>query len=65
MRRELRPFLAEIFSNASLARCPWLDTAASQREWLEFDRGRDNHTWARVWTLAILIAFANRPEERA
>lgn len=65
MRRELRPFLAETFSDASLARCPWLDTAASQREWTEFDRRRDDHNWARVWTLAILVAFANRPEERA
>lgn len=65
MRRELRPFLAETFSDASLARCPWLDPTASQREWTAFDRGRDNHNWGRVWTLAILIAFANRPEERA
>lgn len=65
MRRELRPFLAETFSDTSLARCPWLDTAASQREWLQFDRGGDDHNWGRVWTLAILIAFANRPEERA
>lgn len=64
MRKELRPFLAETFSNASLAHCPWLDTAASQREWTTFDRGSDDQNWGRVWTLAILIAFANRTDHR-
>lgn len=62
MRHELRPFLAETFSPASLARCPWLDAAASQREWMTFDQSRDNQNWGRVWTLAMLIAFANRSE---
>jgi asparagine synthase (glutamine-hydrolysing) len=62
MRRELRPFLAETFSNASFARCPWLDMKAAQREWTAFDQGNDDGNWGRVWTIAILIAFANRSE---
>lgn len=65
MRAQLRPFLADTFSRSSLERCPWLDTATAQREWTQFDTGRDDANWGRVWTLAILIAFANRQEARA
>lgn len=61
MKRELRSFLDETFSAASLDRCPWLDAAAVQSLWREYLAGHDPRAWSRVWTLAILIAFANRP----
>ncbi len=61
MRRELRPFLDETFSNSSLANCPWLDTAAVQTIWREFLTGTDTRAWSRVWTIAVLIALVNRP----
>lgn len=61
MRAELRPFLEETFSTASLARCPWIETPAAQTLWREFLTGRDARAWSRVWTIAVLIAFANRP----
>ena len=61
MKTELRPFLEETFSTASLANCPWLDPLVVQGEWQDFAAGRDPHNWTRTWTLAVLIAFANRP----
>jgi asparagine synthase (glutamine-hydrolysing) len=60
MKRELRPFLEETFSGASLDRCPWLDAPATRALWREYLAGHDPRAWSRVWTLAILIAFANR-----
>ncbi|HET7536739.1 MAG TPA: asparagine synthase (glutamine-hydrolyzing) [Candidatus Didemnitutus sp.] len=60
MRAELRPFLDETFSTASLANCPWLDAAAVQEKWRTFLGGNDPRSWSRVWTVAMLIAFANR-----
>jgi asparagine synthase (glutamine-hydrolysing) len=65
MRSTLRPFLSDMFSPDALSHCPWLDQEATRREWLTFDNSSDDSNWGRVWTLAILIAFANRPEERA
>lgn len=61
MRAELKPFLEETFSASSLASCPWLEAAAVQGEWEDFAHGGDRRNWSRVWTLAVLIAFANRP----
>lgn len=60
MRRELRPFLADTFAPASLAACPWLDAAAVQQLWRDFESGRDPRAWSRVWTVAMLVAFAQR-----
>ena len=60
MRQELKPFLDDTFSNASLAACPWLEVGEVQRMWTAFTNGRDNRAWSRVWTLAVLVAFANR-----
>ena len=64
MRAELRPFLEECFSPGSLARCPWLDPATTRQVWSEYMAGSDNHAWSRVWTMAVLIAFANRQPSR-
>jgi asparagine synthase (glutamine-hydrolysing) len=60
MRAELRPFLDETFSPASLGTCPWLDAAAVAAVWRDYLAGRDNRAWSRVWTVAMLIAFVNR-----
>lgn len=60
MLAELRPFLDHTFSPASLAACPWLEPNAVARLWQDYTTGRDRRAWSRVWTLAVLIAFANR-----
>ena len=60
MCAELRPFLDETFSPASLANCPWLDASAVQQRWQTFLAGHDPRSWSRVWTVAMLVAFANR-----
>ncbi|WP_091060524.1 asparagine synthase (glutamine-hydrolyzing) [Opitutus sp. GAS368] len=60
MLAELRPFLDETFSTASLGACPWLQAAEVQQVWASYKTGRDPRAWSRVWTLAVLIAFANR-----
>ena len=64
MRHELRPFLEDCFAPGSLARCPWLDASAASQVWRNFLAGHDPRAWSRVWTLAVLIAFANRPPPR-
>ena len=63
MRKELRPFLEETFSPSALARCPWLDAPAVSALWTDFQKGTDNRAWSRVWTVAMLVAFANRKPE--
>jgi len=60
MRAELKPFLDETFSPASLAACPWLDAARAAQLWQGYLAAQDTRAWSRVWTLAMLIAFANR-----
>jgi asparagine synthase (glutamine-hydrolysing) len=60
MRAELRPFLDDTFSNASFAACPWLQPVPVQQMWSDYKAGGDPRSWSRVWTLAVLIAFANR-----
>ncbi|HTH49793.1 MAG TPA: hypothetical protein VMB21_19925, partial [Candidatus Limnocylindria bacterium] len=58
---ELKPFLDQTFSPASLAACPWLDATEAIRLWQDYATQRDSRHWSRVWTLAVLVAFANRP----
>ena len=60
MRAELKPFLEDVFGPSSLSNCPWLNTKKVQREWRSFAEGGDIGNWGRVWTLAMLIGFANR-----
>lgn len=57
---ELKPFLDETFSRSSLAACPWLDPHETGRLWHNYVTQGDTRAWSRVWTLAVLIAFANR-----
>lgn len=61
MLAELRPFLEETFSPASLAGCPWLEAATATRLWTDYQTRPDPRAWSRIWSLAVLIAFANRP----
>ena len=65
MRRELRPFLEETFSNASVDRSGLFSRRAVQQLWHGFLAGNDSREWSRVWSLAVLIAFAGRRAERS
>jgi asparagine synthase (glutamine-hydrolysing) len=61
MKRELRTFLDDTFAEASLRRCGLFDPAAVQTAWETFLRSDDTREWSRLWSLAVLVAFANRP----
>ena len=65
MRKELRPFLDDTFSDASLGRSGVLQVAPAQTVWRNFLDGTDDREWSRVWSLAILVAFVNRPVRAA
>lgn len=60
MKRELRPFLDETFSDASVERSGLFAVPGVQQTWRGFLEGNDSREWSRVWSLAVLIAFANR-----
>ncbi|HEY8995009.1 MAG TPA: asparagine synthase (glutamine-hydrolyzing) [Lacunisphaera sp.] len=60
MLSELRPFLGETFSPSSLAACPWLNAGEASRLWQNYTTQKDPRAWSRVWTVAMLVAFANR-----
>ncbi len=60
MRGELRPFLDETFSAASVGRSGLFNPAAVGRYWQGYLGGTDSREWSRVWSLAVLVAFANR-----
>ncbi|HUR58850.1 MAG TPA: asparagine synthase (glutamine-hydrolyzing) [Opitutaceae bacterium] len=60
MKRDLRPFLDETFSDASIERSGLFATAGVQSAWRGFLAGHDTREWSRLWSLAVLIAFANR-----
>jgi len=60
MKNELRPFLDETFGATSVGRSGIFATDAVQRQWQNYLAGRDPRSWSRVWSMAVLIAFANR-----
>jgi len=60
MLGELQPFLEETFAPVSLSGCPWLQPAEAAALWQGYKAGHDPRAWSRVWTLAVLISFANR-----
>jgi len=60
MRRELKPFLDETFSDASVGRSGMFASMAVQSQWQGFLACNDIREWSRVWSLAVLIAFVNR-----
>jgi len=61
MRSELRPFLEATFSDASVDRSQFFSREAVQHRWQSFLTSDDSRDWSRVWSLAVLIDFANRP----
>ena len=65
MRGPLKPFLEDTFSSASVARSGLFDAPAVQAHWRRFLAGHDQVEWSRVWSLAILVAFINRPRPTA
>ncbi len=65
MRGPLKPFLEETFSSASVGRSGLFDVHAVQTKWQKFLAGNDTIAWSRVWSLAILVAFINRPRPAA
>lgn len=60
MRRELKPFLDETFSDASVDRSGLFQRSAVQSCWRGFLGHHDSREWSRVWSLAVVIAFINR-----
>jgi asparagine synthase (glutamine-hydrolyzing) len=61
MKAELRPFLDATFSDASIDRSGFFTRDAVQRNWRSFLASDDSRDWSRLWSLAVLIDFANRP----
>lgn len=60
IRGALRPFLEDVFSPASLGNCPWLESGAVMAAWRDFQHSADTRNWSRIWSLAMLIAFAQK-----
>jgi asparagine synthase (glutamine-hydrolysing) len=64
MKRELRPFLEATFADASVERSGLFARDAVQELWRGFLTRDDPREWSRVWSLAVLVAFVNRPRPR-
>jgi asparagine synthase (glutamine-hydrolysing) len=60
MRRDLRPFLEDVFSSSSVAKSGFFSPGAVQALWTDFASGGEDRDWSRVWSVAVLIAFVNR-----
>lgn len=60
MRGPLREFLESAFSKNSLDNCPWLEARAVRSLWDDYLQHDNARNWSRVWSLAMLISFANR-----
>jgi asparagine synthase (glutamine-hydrolysing) len=60
MRGDLRPFLEDVFSSASIDQSGLFSTGPVQQRWREFLSGGDDREWSRIWSLAVLVAFVNR-----
>ena len=60
MRKDLRPFIQDTLSPASLRKSGFFSEAPVQALWRQFDSGSDNREWSRVWSLAVLVSFVNR-----
>jgi len=65
MRGPLKPFLEDTFATASVSRSGLFNSAAVQLQWRQFLTGSDSVEWSRIWSLAVLIAFLNRPKPMA
>lgn len=65
MRGPLRPFLDDVFSSSSVSRSGLFIPVAVQTAWQRFLARDDSREWSRLWSLAVLIAFINRPRPTA
>ncbi len=60
MRNELKPFLQDTFTRASIQQSGMFSTPAVQNFWSGYQDKNDTREWSRVWSLAVLINFLNR-----
>jgi asparagine synthase (glutamine-hydrolysing) len=60
LRGPLRPFMEETLGSASAARSGLFDAYYPGRLWRAYRDSSDDSAWARVWSLAVLVRFANR-----
>lgn len=60
MHRELSPFLADTFSAETVRHSGLFNDDAVQDLWRAFRSRDDDRQWSRVWSLAVMISFANR-----
>ncbi len=60
MRGELRPFLDEVFSDKNVDRSGLFARTGVQSLWRGYLERDDQREWSRVWSLAMLLAFAGR-----
>jgi asparagine synthase (glutamine-hydrolysing) len=60
MRKDLRPFLEDTFSAASVGRSGLFSPEPVRALWKDFGSGGMDREWSRVWSLAVLISFVNR-----
>jgi asparagine synthase (glutamine-hydrolysing) len=65
MRTDLRPFLEDVFSPASVSRSGLFSTDAIRKLWNGFAAGGDDREWSRVWSMGVLVAFVNRHPARS
>ncbi|MFO1451966.1 MAG: asparagine synthase (glutamine-hydrolyzing) [Opitutaceae bacterium] len=64
MRAELRPFLEDTFTAASVGQSGFFSVKEVQAQWQHFLRRDDARGWSRLWSLAVTIAFLNRRRSR-
>lgn len=60
MKRELKPFLDATFAPDSVRRSGLFNSDTTSAFWRDYVSGTDDRGWSRVWSLAVLIDFANR-----
>ncbi len=61
MRSHLRPFIEDTLSPESLGRSGLFQIEPVRRMWKAFLMSHDDREWSRIWSLAVLISFVNRP----
>jgi asparagine synthase (glutamine-hydrolysing) len=60
MRKDLRPFIEDTLSPSSIGRSGLFSAGPARALWSSFLSGGDDRAWSRVWSLVVLVAFANR-----
>ncbi len=60
MKQELRPFLEDTFAPGNLERSGLFAPMEVSSLWRGFLEHNDTREWSRLWSLAVLVNFANR-----